>query len=749
MAILFEKDWCRYPGAIVHYNTSNSSWLEFADVLDQAGCKNSLFHLALHNPALEFVDPFDPNLPYETKLAIKIECKANPWYFWREVCRIPPVVGDGVITVNANRAIISVLWSLLNSIDYYLEQIRQTGKTAAGECFVTWYNIFGTENTRSTLFTKGDLIQGQIASYKNYRKLLPSFLYTLTKDDTDNQGEYTNLGMGNRMVAARPQKEEAAANLAGRGIRTPFNIFDETPFLWNIHITLPAAAGGMGEAAKQAKRNKIPTANLFSSTPGMLDTEEGAYCHDILKSGYVWAEALYDCSDREELIKVIRAGSSSVAPTITGRFTHTHMGISDSELRERIAKTHSKDRNQIKRDFLLQWSSGNMSHPLDAAVLEKITKSSEIPKYTEIYRKEGYTVRWYIDQEEVEEGFPDRKVIHGLDTSEIIGRDNIAGILIDASSLEVVGSYTINESLLTTYSVWLGKFLVKYQNITLVPEAKSSWMSIRDTLLTVLPSFGVDPGRRIYSKIVDQKDFSESDRQTYDLYASGDRRPNFYQQFRRQFGFWTGSGEHSRELLYGSNLQLAAEQASHTVRDQPLINEIAALVKKGERIDHHSSKHDDHVVAWLLAHWFLTYARNLSHYGIPQSLVKRDVFRHNTDIDWKTESKKIQNQEIKDKIHDVIDQIATVSDDHALIRLESKLISLYSQLDDEDDTDTRSIEAIITETKERRSRKRTRARLDSNRSARTSSKDVRGRFDKGRISAAAGRKQQWTDGGWM
>lgn len=747
MAILFNRDWQNYPNAIPHYSTQNTTWLEYASLLEQANVRNCLFHLALHNPELEHVDPHDPNLPYLTKLAITIECKANPWYFWREVVRVPAATGSLPKKLRANRAIISLFWSLLNSFDYYLEQIRQTGKTAGGEAFSLWYHIFGTENTRTTLFTKGDLIKEIIMDLKKFRKGLPSYLVKIAKDDTDNQNEFTNMAHGNRMVAVRPQKEEEAANQAGRGIRTPFNIFDECPFLWNIHITLPAAAGGMGEASKQALAENIPTANLFSSTPGMLNTEEGEYCHDILMSGYKWNESLLDAVDRADAEKIVIGGSSSLKPLITGRFTHTHMGITDDELRRMIANARTTDRNKIKRDFLLQWSSGTLTHPLDAAILEKITRSNMMPLYSDIHRKEGYTVRWYIEKEEVERGFPDRHLVMGLDASEIIGRDNIAGVMIDVSTLEVVGAFTIGESMLPIFSVWLAKFLAKYQNITLVPESKNTWVSIRDTLLTTLPSYGIDPGRRIYSKVVDSKDGTEQDRAMYEHYSRFDKSQTFYQRYRKYFGYMTGSGEHSRELLYGSNMQEAAKRTAHTVRDEGLINELSGLVEKNNRVDHQSGRHDDHVVAWLLAHWFLTYARNLSHYGIDPVQVKRDVYRFDSDVDWKTERRKNANRDIKDRIHDTIAEINDVHDDAALIRLEARLIGLYEQLDDDDDPDISSMSTVIAEAKERRSRSRTRARLETNRADRKHSpgrlpgSSAGGRFDRARLSANNGKTQ--------
>ena len=93
--ILFYKDWAYYPSARPDINTRNKSALKFASILKTMGIKNHHFHLALINPALSGVDPFDPDLTNETKLLIVNECKINPWYFFRECLRIPIEGGIG------------------------------------------------------------------------------------------------------------------------------------------------------------------------------------------------------------------------------------------------------------------------------------------------------------------------------------------------------------------------------------------------------------------------------------------------------------------------------------------------------------------------------------------------------------------------------------------------------------------------------------------------------------------------------
>ena len=86
--ILFQKDFVE-QGAIVDYDTKHASFIKMAMVLKDLGIKNNKFMLALYNPKLKGVDPYDPDLDTETQLMIIKEIKINPWYYLREVVRVP------------------------------------------------------------------------------------------------------------------------------------------------------------------------------------------------------------------------------------------------------------------------------------------------------------------------------------------------------------------------------------------------------------------------------------------------------------------------------------------------------------------------------------------------------------------------------------------------------------------------------------------------------------------------------------
>lgn len=127
--LLFESDWKKYPNAIVDFDTSNKSTVRYVGLLKKMGVKNCLWPLALFQPQLVGVDPHDESLSEEVKLMILTECYYNPWYYFREVARVPPTAGIRTLPLEANRGNMTLFWLFFNHIDTALIQPRQTGKS--------------------------------------------------------------------------------------------------------------------------------------------------------------------------------------------------------------------------------------------------------------------------------------------------------------------------------------------------------------------------------------------------------------------------------------------------------------------------------------------------------------------------------------------------------------------------------------------------------------------------------------------
>ena len=153
------EDWQKFPSAIIDTQTKNKSFLRLAQVYKSMGVKNHAFILALVNPRLQSVDPFSTELTHQQMVEIGIECKVNPWYFFRECARVPVKGSDEPVFLEANRGNIALYWLFFNHIQMFLIQVRQTGKSVSTNVLhVLLMNIL-CRNTLINLLTKDDKLR--------------------------------------------------------------------------------------------------------------------------------------------------------------------------------------------------------------------------------------------------------------------------------------------------------------------------------------------------------------------------------------------------------------------------------------------------------------------------------------------------------------------------------------------------------------------------------------------------------------
>lgn len=237
--ILFYEDWFKEEnrGARPDYETKNTSFLRVAAIYKKMGVKNHSFLLALHDPTLKGVDPYNENLSDETKVKIAVECKRNPWYFFREVLRIPSTGTKNGISFIASRGNIGLIFLFLCHITLLLIMPRQTGKSMGTFGLFTYLIGIACINTTMFMLTKDN--QLRLKSVENIKELLenlPSYLFLKSKKDTYNTESISIDRLGNRYITAVGQSSEAAANNIGRGQTLGIIHLDEGPFVPNIEI---------------------------------------------------------------------------------------------------------------------------------------------------------------------------------------------------------------------------------------------------------------------------------------------------------------------------------------------------------------------------------------------------------------------------------------------------------------------------------------------------------------------------------
>jgi hypothetical protein len=672
MAILYEKDWDKYPNAIVDTSSRNESWVKMAAKYKAMGVKHWYMMLALIQPELQKWDPFDPNLPEHIVQMMMLECEENPWYFFREIQRVPAKSGGGSHPLRANRGNIAMFWCVLNSFITYVQQIRQTGKSLNTRAVVNYFHNVAARDSMHILFTKGDLRKEEIKEYKLMRDLLPKWMWYLHPKDADNQHEFTTLSRGNRTKSYVPQGDPEAANGVGRGTTPTLVTGDEVPFLPYAEISIPSLIAATTASFDEARANGSMHGILYTTTAGDLSTDSGKYVFEKIKSiAMFFSEILYDCVDRKDAVATIRANSKSEAPYVDISFNHLQLGYSDAWLREKIA-TVPASRDKIRRDYLGQWTFGSASNPIKEKVLNRIRKSLNQEPITD-KSNESYIIRYHVPKAEALR----RKSVLGLDTSNAVGRDSMSGIMVDIETGEVLLAFSVSESNLIRFSMWFSKFIQEFTEMTVIPEAKSTWITILDFLLIDLPVHGVDPGRRIYSRVVDRAELSDAAKRDYREYSHGIPTERKFFPYRSDFGFPT-SGP-LREALYIDIMPVATETTATLIRDASLIEELSTLVERRGRIDHASSGHDDHVISWLMTHWFLRSARNLDHYGInTRSILCR---LRTAAVESPQETKRIMKEErLLNDIQDMEERVEKSKSHMERKYLETKLKVMKSEL---------------------------------------------------------------------
>lgn len=704
--IVFKEDWYKYKHAVVDLTTKNRTFVDIAILFRDMGVEHWYFPLALHNPLLLGLSPYDDNLTSDQKIMMLREADVNPWWYLRELAT-DPKGGSSYEdkAFRANRGNIASMWLLLACIDYIQIQPRQTGKSFGNDTNTNWLEYFCYKDTDMNLITKDDKTRiSNINRLKSIRDDWPSFMCRNTKYDDNNQSTTSCRMLGNKLFTHVSQSSEKAANNMGRGLTSPYLQIDEGPFIDHIQTVITAASGGTNTARSIAKRKGVPYATVITTTAGNIEDRDGAYMYDIWQSATIWNEIFYDCKNRDHLVSMILANGRSKTPIVNLTLSHSQLGFSDEWLYDSIQRARGSSSN-IDKDYFNRWGSSSDNSILTKEVSDVIKASESDPKDLDI-SKDNYIWKWYQVMN------PNVKHVLCVDTSNAIGIDDIGNVLISSHDGGVVGAAAVNDTNLHRYSQWLADFMIKNENVILVIENMYNAQVIIDYLLVVLPEAGIDPFRRIYNTIINDK---ENNLKDYSLITNTNakRSQHIYDLHKDKFGFKANSG--TRKFLYGTVLKNAAEDAGDKIRDRQLSNQILCLKNKNGRIDHGVGGHDDMVIAWLLGHWFLNYASNLYFYGI----VAKDVMVDRSVKGKKQTSKDILETQLqntlKEKVDMLTDRLEKTTHHMEVMKIEAQLESLKSKLKENTLASDMTIEQIIQNAKDKRNSRFNNANVDGRR----------------------------------
>jgi hypothetical protein len=490
--------------------------------------------------------------------------------------------------------------------------------------------------------------------------------------------------LGNEFRAFVPQKSPKAALNVGRGMTVPIMSFDEAAFISNIEISVPAALAAGTAARSFARDNDLPYGTIFTTTAGKKDDRDGKFVYDLAMNSAIYSEFFLDAKDPQDLEKIIRSNSPKKQLRVYMSFNHRQLGYSDEWLRrtiEAVEKSGDSSREDIERDFFNKWTSGSQSSPLPVELSEKIRQSEKDVVFAEISSIHGYVTRWYISESEIKLNYASRALVMGMDSSDAAGGDDIAMIVRDVFSGEIIAAGNYNETNLITFSEWILDWFIRFPKLTFIIERRSSGAMILDYLTLMLAARGINPFKRIYNRIVhdsleNQQAFEEINKN------SQYRLQELLVKYKKSFGFATSSsGLGSRSELYSTTLLSCAKYTGHLAQDKTLINQILGLVIRNGRVDHEAGGHDDSCIAWLLSYWLITQSKNLHYYGIDshQILFQNSVKQQERQTESQYDN--VYQTQIREEIEEIIEKLKKEKDDYLVAKLEGRLKYLYSQYD--------------------------------------------------------------------
>lgn len=225
-------------GKFYDLGTGNTSFLQVAKDLKRLGIKNFYFMLEICDYSLININPHAVDKDGHTTLSrdqisrVLTECARNPWYYLREICRIP-TQGGSTVPYKANRGNIAQAYCILHGIDSWLCLPRQQGKTESAVALLTWAFKFGTTNSQFIFVNKdGDQAKANLKRLSEQVRVLPEYMRGnsvvdengITQKGKDNATMMTNPINGNSIITkAKATSYEGGLSLA-RGMTAPLEL---------------------------------------------------------------------------------------------------------------------------------------------------------------------------------------------------------------------------------------------------------------------------------------------------------------------------------------------------------------------------------------------------------------------------------------------------------------------------------------------------------------------------------------------
>lgn len=597
---------------IYDINTTNISFVQTAVDLKKLGIKNNMFFLKLYDTSLQGVDPHSPFLTNDQIIRIINECIINPWYYLREVARIPDQGNPQGVPYLLNRANLASTWCFLNGIDNYLVIPRQIGKTESTIANITWAFLFGSTNAEMMFLNiTADRAYANLAKVKDQRALLPPYLqFKIAFDEdgkeikaTDNTKSLKNASNGNSIVTKPSARSLESAERIGRGSSQVVQYYDEFEFISYIKTIMAASGPAYSTASENAKRNNSIHCRILTSTPGDLDSQPGMDALEIIENTCKWSETFYD-KPIDEVYEYIEV--NSVNHIVYIEYQYQQLG-KDEAWFNKVCAYLNGDKLKIQREIFLRRMHGSSQSPYDPEDLDAIQERKGTIK-EEIYINRVFKLDVY------EHLVKNRIYFIGVDVSNGYGLDNSAVTVWDPYELRTVAEFK---------SPHIGvKDLIKFLYILIMKHLPRSILAIernangeavldhlRDT--EVRPNLYFDNSKELINSVDDKLDGQGFVKQEAAR--------------RKLFGIWTGGK--SREVMF-SLLDDYVKEHKDSFVGANIIDDLMKLVRIRSKIQAVAGQHDDSIMSFLMCLYLYYYGNNLARYGFTRGGLPDDEERN-------------------------------------------------------------------------------------------------------------------------
>ena len=642
MAVMYGKT---QATVYYHMSTTNKSFLEIHKFLEDSGIRNNKFMLVLLDPDLARIDPHDPTLNSIMKTKVLRECLYNPWYFFREVVRIPDSGQATGVKFELSRGNLALIFCLMMNLNIFLEQPRQTGKTISSLCWYLYLFNFGTANAEMSFLNKKlDDSTLNLQRVREIRELLPSYLkmdQAFAPDGSKIRGKNNVQTLqhpvnGNRIRTVASARNKVAAASLMRGRTTPIIYIDEYGFIPYNSIIYTNMVPAFNTAANNARRNGSPYGMVVTTTPGMLTTDEGIEAFTMKEGATPFSERWYDLSV-DEIRNIISSNTNSNFVYI--KYTYQQLGKSEEWFKE-LCITMRKDWDAIRREVLLEWSASSANSPFRAEDLDIIKGLVRQPINTVLLLNK-YELKIY---EKMYEKHP-----------PLIGVDVSGGYQRDSSAITVVDSYT------TRVTAELNSNFISTPELAMVIyDIVSKWMPNAVVNIERNGGFGSSVIARLMQTSIRKNLYYSIKDKVVEERITG---AQVHRKTQKTKVYGSDSTKQERERLM-EILRDRVDYHKDKIISPTIYEELCGLeVKKNGKIEHSANTHDDQVFSWLWALWIYYEGGDLmNNWGITKRVLRTDSDLEEAVVDIHEDAENVVEElELVDNV-EVQEQLKVLND---------------------------------------------------------------------------------------